>query len=294
MVPLLTGGTMYSLLAGIQKKSPSYLIFSLLGTLLLIQAKTAAIFCFVILIVFFALFAKRKDLWVTSSIITAITVCVITFLIAMGKINTREFLNDSEHLQTFSDLRNNYNLSAQTTTAWRIEWWHTIVDDTMNQNPMCGTGLGSDITTRFLHTVMGVNTTSEFASTYARYPHCIIFTIFGRMGFLGLAFFTLLTTSIMVFCIGFARKYLRSGQEGNDPAILAMSIFLAGIANGFVQSTYEIPHGAILNWTCLGFLIAYRQRRRQSPSPNTNKNHSVSAEMDHHRKKLNKPPMHAG
>jgi len=104
------------------------------------------------------------------------------------------------------------------------------------------------------------------AATYARYPHCIIFNVFGRMGFVGLAVFLIMFIALLRFCILFTRKQL-SYRIIDSGDLIALSIFFSGIMDSLVQATYEVPHGAITNWVCLGYLAAGYYRKTNQTVP---------------------------
>ncbi|MFN9026518.1 MAG: hypothetical protein ACK5VX_10055, partial [Akkermansiaceae bacterium] len=118
------------------------------------------------------------------------------------------------------------------------------------------------ISSHFLQSYMRIDLNSEEAIKYARYPHNIVFTVFGRMGFVGLSIFVALLITVIKLLILVTRIQSRDTSPGGKTALLALLIVIAGIANSLVQSTYEVPYGAITHWFVLGYLIAYYQKNR--------------------------------
>jgi len=80
-------------------------------------------------------------------------------------------------------------------------------------------------------------------------------TNFGRLGFIGLAIFSMLYVSMGIFVLKFCRKYF-SSPERRGADLICFSIVVAGMVNGVLQSTYEVPYAAITHWVCLGYMAA--------------------------------------
>ena len=255
-LPLVAAGTIFGLMEGITRKSILFLFIGAIGFILLAGSKTAGIFALIVLIGFLVVFVRRVDLLVTSAIAVTITAVTFGILLASGSTAIEKKIMESDQIRTISDVGNSSGRANDSTSDWRISWWSIIAEDTMKENPLYGCGLGGDISGHFLESVMRMDIKSINAQSYARYPHCVIMTVFGRLGLVGLSFFIILLFGFARFLILYARRYLRETHI-DSTGLIAFSIFLAGVANAMVQSTYEVPHGAIMNWVCLGYLVAH-------------------------------------
>lgn len=259
-LPLIAAGAMYALLEGIRRKSMLRIIAGTLMLLMLFTAKTAGIFAFIILLAYMIVIGRRVDLVLTSSIAIVLAALAVGVLISIDSHNINEFISKNEHLSTFGIGDNTGRTKAAGTTDWRLAWWTIVYNDTIATNPVFGTGLGSDITNHFLESYMRLDLNSLEARNYARYPHNIILTVFGRMGFVGLAVFLVFIASLARILIKVTRYHQYDTSNDGKTLLLALLIVIAGMANGLVQSTYEIPFGAITHWFCIGYVIAYYQR----------------------------------
>lgn len=256
-IPLVVAGTTFAIISGLARRSPLKLALGMLGIALLLLTKTAGIFCLLTTIIALTVFTRRIELLFVSVGTVMFAGLAIAILIAADLSFIRERVMQSDQIQTLTDLGNTSGKGTDSTSDWRITWWTIIVEDTLKTNPVFGSGMGSDVTSGFIEAAYGKTELSRVAN-YARYPHCILFNVFGRMGFVGLFFFLILFTAVIFFSLRFASLYLWQ-KEFDDGALIAFSIVFSGMMNGLVQATYEVPHGAILYWTCLGYLIAYHR-----------------------------------
>ncbi|MCE2960094.1 MAG: O-antigen ligase family protein [Akkermansiaceae bacterium] len=261
LLPLVCAGAMYGLLEGIRLRSAWRLFIGILLALLVMSSKTAGVFCLFIIVIYFIVIGRRIDLILTSAISAAVAAICLGIIISFSTVSINKVISENEHIQTFA-IGNTGSVTAATNTNWRIAWWKIIFEDTINENPMFGIGLGGDISSHFLQSYMRIDLNSEEAIKYARYPHNIVFTVFGRMGFVGLSIFVALLITVIKLLILVTRIQSRDTSPGGKTALLALLIVIAGIANSLVQSTYEVPYGAITHWFVLGYLIAYYQKNR--------------------------------
>ena len=261
-LPLIAAGAMYGLLEGIRLKSVLRIAAGLALVMILFLSKTAGIFSFFVLAIYMIVIGRRTDLILTTTVAALLAAIALGIVVALGSAESNKWLMENEHLQTFVVGDTRYN-SNENTTSWRIAWWEIIYKDTLRENPLFGLGLGGDISSHFLKSCMRLDLNSEEALNYARYPHNILFNVFGRMGFIGLSIFTILLTTIAGLLIRTTRLQTRDTEDSGKTVLLAQLIVIAGIANGLVQATYEIPYGAITHWYCLGYLISYYQKKRR-------------------------------
>jgi O-antigen ligase len=259
-IPLLVGGASYGIIRGVSRRSLLLLAMGFVGMLLLLMTKTAGIFALATSFALLLVFTKRIELMVSSAAIVLIALVGIGFLFAVDSSSLRETILGSDQVQTLYELGSAQGSGNTSTTDWRLTWWKVIAEDTMRVAPVFGTGMGSDITTSFLTELFGREAAAQTGRDYARYPHSIIFTVLGRMGLLGLGLFLLLFGFLLRFGARFARHHLRGRTEGEEGGLLPFMVFYSGLMNALVQATYEVPHGAILHWVCLGYLAAYHMR----------------------------------
>jgi len=133
---------------------------------------------------------------------------------------------------------------------FRRFWWETIIDDTMAKGPILGLGFGYDIAESFVRKYRPVD--EEF---YARSPHSIIFSAFGRMGFVGLLS---LTAVVAAFAAATWRALRDSRTElaaaGLWPA--AWAIFVSACFGVVLEG----PMGAVVFWSLLGLANGWPNR----------------------------------
>jgi len=140
---------------------------------------------------------------------------------------------------------------------FRLVWWNDVIGDTMAENPVFGLGFGTDLAARFAADY-GLTTDETFA---ARSPHSMIVTTFGRMGFLGLASWLLVSALA-------ARTVWRLFAEGDPDALGFCCIVTVTWISACVGVVLESPMAAVIFWTALG-LAHGRLRRTEPPQPQT-------------------------
>ncbi len=261
-LPLIAAGAAYALMEGIRRKSMLRIAAGLGLGLLLMCTKTAGIFCFAILMGYLIIIGRRRDLIVTGSIVVLMAAITVLTVISIDSQKINSWMADNEHLQTLRIGKPTSTMMQEDTTDWRIAWWEIIYEDTTAEDPVFGLGLGADITSHFLVSHMRIDLSSEQARTYARYPHNIIFTVYGRIGAIGLTVFMAYLASLGLMLIKTTKMQLIDTSNASQTSLLAQLVVIAGVANGVVQSTYEVPHGAIIHWVCIGYVMAYYQRQR--------------------------------
>lgn len=267
-IPLIVAGTVYGLMQGMIRRSLPLLAVGAVALFLLMINKTAGIFSFVVVLSVLIVFARRMELLFTSLIGLTFGAVVIAIMLAAGSSFMEEKIYESDQLQTLRDMGETTGKSNANTTEWRVSWWTIIVEDTLEENPFTGVGMGGDISGHFMESILGISQSSLTTENFARYPHNIIFTVIGRMGFLGLGIFLIPFVAMILFGIRFCSQNLKTPEEQRH-YLIPLVIFFAGLSNSLVQSTYEVPYGAIMHWSCLGYLAAYRYRESAKVSKNT-------------------------
>jgi hypothetical protein len=126
---------------------------------------------------------------------------------------------------------------------FRLVWWRTVIDETIDTDPWFGLGFGHDLAAGFLRVYYPDNE-DEFAT---RSPHSILVTIFGRTGAAGAAAFL-----FVVFVIGQRTHRALRNRDIRDEGVsywLSAWVILISACFGVVL---EGPMGAVVFWTLLG------------------------------------------
>lgn len=135
---------------------------------------------------------------------------------------------------------------------FRMIWWHDVIAETVETNPLFGLGFGSDLASRFLadYDLLSDETFS------ARSPHSMMVTVFGRMGIVG--FLAWLAVSAAI-----ARIVWRLFRQGDADGIGLASIACVTWVSACFGVVLEGPMGAVVFWTVVGLANA----RMRTPPP---------------------------
>ncbi|WP_018970647.1 O-antigen ligase family protein [Rubritalea marina] len=253
--PLIVGGVAYYLVKSCYQRSilsAVFALFFMLATVLV--SKTSFILALFIVLFSLVVFGRARKILIPCIVGGSLSVLVTCVVLFIGPSLLFELVLDSETAETLGAGSGGV-MNAGGTTGWRIGWWMMIWQDTMSTAPFLGLGFGADISSAFLIDVLGYNPSLEELASYSRYPHCVFFTVLGRMGIIGAIIFVLICVLISPFVMKFYR-FVFTSSETNETDVLVMSVFVAGLFNAYVQATYEIPYGAITNWVCLGYCVA--------------------------------------
>ena len=124
---------------------------------------------------------------------------------------------------------------------FRTTWWATVAEDTVRKNPVFGLGFGYDLASRFL-VEYELLAAEDFTT---RSPHSMIFSVFGRMGALGLVLW-------LAVAAGMASLTYRCFQVGDFDAIGLVCIAWVLWFSACVGVVLEGPMGAVVFWVVLG------------------------------------------
>lgn len=236
----------------LREKKLFYIFPLMVAFFALVEGKAAGLFAFTVTSFVLVVFARRAEIGMFgffSAISAAILLAV--FYAAEVEVVT-DYLDNVDAINTaqqgFSES------SERNTSDWRLSWWKAIWRDTMEINPAFGTGMGSDISSSFFTGFYSYERALQSLDGGARYPHNIIFTIIGRLGLVGLLVFLIYLAVVVKYLMDFCKIFLRR----NDYLIgdlLFFALFCTGLANAFVQSTYEAPYAAIIHWVALGYIV---------------------------------------
>jgi O-antigen ligase len=129
---------------------------------------------------------------------------------------------------------------------FRLTWWRTVAEETIQNSPLLGLGFGADLARGFL---IEYYPTSETDFT-ARSPHNVFVTTFGRMGLVGFA----VLGGIYLLQARATRKAVRiwRGVPEKDGAIALQAGCWVIMISACFGVVLEGPMGAIPFWTMLG------------------------------------------
>ncbi len=251
-IPLCTGIVLYLLVAGVERRKLHFLALACLIGLALIAIKTASLLAVMAAVSCAILFGRINRLIMPAVILGALSVVALAVTTFIDRNLAFNMIAGGGTAETLG-IQGGEFTGFTGTSHWRWLWWTVIYDDTMQSAPFWGQGFGADITGPFLEAWQG----PEYgdATGYARYPHNVMFTNLGRIGILGLGIFIMLFFAIGLLVIKFCRAYF-SKVGRRDADLICFAIVIAGMTNGILQATYEIPHSAITHWVCLGYLAA--------------------------------------
>jgi hypothetical protein len=137
---------------------------------------------------------------------------------------------------------------------FRLIWWRDVIEDTLAANPVFGLGFGSDLSTRFLADY-DLLSDEAFAT---RSPHSMIVTVFGRMGFLGIAAWIAVSASMAMMVW---RLMKRGDPDGMGLASVVLVVWLSSCFGVVLEG----PMGAVVFWIALGLANSVlRQGSRES------------------------------
>ena len=251
-IPLSIGAILYFLVIGIEKRKIHFLAAACLVTLgVVASSKTAALLALATVIISAIVFGKISKLIIPSVILFFTGVVALSGMMFIDSDLVTNFLTGGNTAETFG-IQSGEFVGFSGTSAWRWVWWTTVCNDTLMLAPFWGQGFGADITGPFLVAYMGPDYGDP--TGYARYPHNVMITNFGRLGFIGVTIFAVLFLTVGRFLIKFCKKYFSSPLR-NDSDLICYGIVVTGMVNGVLQATYEIPHSAITHWACLAYLV---------------------------------------
>jgi O-antigen ligase len=143
---------------------------------------------------------------------------------------------------------------------FRAVWWRTVANETIRENPWFGLGFGHDLAEAFLLNY-GLRADDTFS---ARSPHSIVFTMFGRLGLVGLIALTLLAISMAAAFhriisslrdLPSTARTPSAGLEALGWFSVAWVIFISALFGVVLEG----PMGAVVFWISLGMGNAKRR-----------------------------------
>jgi O-antigen ligase len=182
--------------------------------------------------------------------VTALALIVVVALAAFfdNSWARRKLHGVADRLQSVVDVTGTRTYTSEESffkgdnNRFRLIWWKNVVEAAWHENPVFGLGFGADLAHDFVQEYYP-DLTEDFG---IRSPHNVFITIFGRLGFVGLAVWG-------IFCavvLGGAWRTLRRSVAPLDGVLwCAVIVILCSATFGVVL---EGPMGAVVFWTLLG------------------------------------------
>jgi hypothetical protein len=211
------------------------------------------------------LIARRWRIAAAQVLIVGGAVSAVIFVSALTNRNLQQTVVYSayEHAVSIFDVRGTGTYVNQESgdpglnNRFRLTWWNTVIQDTVAQNPVFGLGFGYDLASRFL-VEYELLAAADFTT---RSPHSMLFSVFGRMGALGLA-------AWLAVAVGMGYLTCRCFHVGDFDAIGLVCIAWVVWFSACVGVVLEGPMGAIVFWTVLGMANrGLADRRLAEPAP---------------------------
>ena len=130
---------------------------------------------------------------------------------------------------------------------FRLVWWQTVVEETIDRDPWFGLGFGYDLAAAFLQRYYP-GSDEEFST---RSPHSILLTAFGRTGLVGLA----ALAGIVVTMAWRTWRTLHTDERHSAAQSYWMAAWVLFTSACF-GVVLEGPMGAVVFWTVLGLANA--------------------------------------
>lgn len=213
------------------------------------------------------LLLARRPQFVIAQAVTAVVALLIVGSLRIGASADQNevYTKLADKVESITDVtgsrtyRGEVGDSAADNNQFRVIWWKSVFNDTVARNPLFGLGFGYDLSASF---VRKYYSNMQDPTWDTRSPHSVWVTILGRMGFIGLASFSLVVFLLIREAIFSARLVARRQTEASTLAFWIGTIIILGSASFGV--VLEGPMGGILFWSFLGFASSQLHLRRKA------------------------------
>jgi hypothetical protein len=201
--------------------------------------------------------AKRSKFIVYQFGVGLIAVLAIAFLqLSHIRFESDFFRTLSDKVSSIGDVsgtghyHSDIGDSSAANNEFRIVWWKTVFNDTMQKNPWFGLGFGYDLAESFVRLYYA----NQLPTWDTRSPHCMWITILGRMGIVGAISFSIIMYLIVRMALSTARAVSKGNQPEKNLAAWCASINL--LIAAMFGVVLEGPMGGILFWSILGLAVS--------------------------------------
>lgn len=236
-----------------------------LGGMLLLLAR-AAFFGFACAALLLVVARQPKFLLYQAAVGCLALIAVLLFQ-ASGVGGQSGFLVDlTDKVASMTDVsgsgryRSQWGEVSAANNQFRIVWWQSVFNDTLEKGPWFGLGFGYDLAGTFIREYYG----NRMADFTARSPHSIVVTVFGRMGIIGLLSFLAVLVLIAREAFYAARRVAHRREEPASLAHWCAVVNLLGSAMFGV--VLEGPMGGILFWSFLGLAASQARSLVERPA----------------------------
>lgn len=222
----------------------------------------------------FLLLARRGQIVKYQAIYAVIGIIAVLLITPIFKHSNEDsiLLRVAEKTATIFDVfgtahyRLDSSASSLQNTRFRQVWWQNVYDETMEKSPIFGLGFGYDISARFLR-----NYPLPLGDDFdARSPHSYLFSMFGRLGLVGLLAFLAIVFQIVLLAFRYAAEVRKTKTFGAGLALwTALIIILLSACFGVVL---EGPMAAIPFWIFLGLVASEKFARSHTTTGEQKKN----------------------
>lgn len=146
---------------------------------------------------------------------------------------------------------------------FRTIWWRSIIRETLVSGPAFGLGFGYDLAEGFIRDfdpAIG----DEFT---ARSPHSMVMTMFGRMGFIGLAVWLAFMLILARESLHLARLARKQPDACLDEHLARHSLCWVILISACFGVVLEGPMGAVVFWTILGLAHSHAAEEPEATAP---------------------------
>jgi len=263
LVAAYLGATLFLLMT--LTRGPAFLRYGVaalaFGLVFTIGSSRAALVAIVVTSGWWALARQWHPLRLQAVILTG----AIAILTIVAQAQRQDFERSRiyylyEHIRSLVDVTGTANYRSADrehvgdNNRFRASWWRAVAEETIEFGPALGLGFGANLTERFVRTYQ-LDLGEEFN---VRSPHSIFFTVFGRMGFVGL---TAWLAVVIAMVIRTRRLVLLARTDASVLPVLGWwSVAWILLVSGSFGVVLEGPMGAMPFWTALGLANASTHR----------------------------------
>lgn len=231
-----------------------FLLLAYLFLILTIYTTMRAAWVGLAFILILIIFTKKLN--VIKHVCVAIIILILPLVVYMS-IFTEDIKQTRpyavyEHLISMTDISGTGNYSnidsigSGANNRFRLIWWRTVINQTLDHGLIFGLGFGYNLTDQFYQKYYNV-IEQNFA---VRSPHGFILSVFGRMGLLGLGLFIFIISAMLIKT--YQELYISRKSKILTLAFPYWCVSWVLFLSACFGVVLEGPMGAITFWILLG------------------------------------------
>ena len=198
---------------------------------------------------------------------------VVAALMILGLLRISNIYGESgfatkfvEEIESIGDVtgrgryRSDTGAISSSNNQFRLVWWRSIFNDTMDRGPVFGLGFGADLAKEFIRNYYG----GRVGDFTVRSPHSIWFTVLGRMGIVGVIVFGVI--SVLIFRHAWMAARAVAARKAAPASLIHWCAVVNLLGSASFGVVLEGPMGGILFWSLLG-LAASQTAAKAAASP---------------------------